>query len=68
MRSSLGRIAAAARDPDPDQAWKAARLAWREHGLALLNPEEIEKRVGWVAAQEARNIAEKCFGKRKVEE
>lgn len=67
VRSSLSRIAAQARDPDPEAAWEAARAAWQLHGLALLNPDEVERKLGWIAGQEAKLIAEKCFGKRKTE-
>jgi hypothetical protein len=67
MRSSLAHLAPMAREIQPDQAWNAASQAWHRDGLILLNPDEIEKRVGWVAARDARNLAELCFGKRKAE-
>lgn len=64
LRSSLAPFAGQSREPDPDTAWRAAKRAWHEHGFALLNPDEVERRFGWVAGQEARNLAEMCFGKR----
>lgn len=66
IRSSLAPHAAAMRDPDPDAAWAAAERVWQEHGFALINPDEVERRLGWIAGQEARNLAVKCFGPREV--
>lgn len=64
-RSSLASVAKFWREPDPDEAWRIAEAAWHEHGLALFNLAEVEKRKGWVAARSARNLAEQCFGRRK---
>ena len=65
MRSSLAPHAASMREIQPDQAWSAAARAWHDQGLILLNPTEVENRVGWVAARDARNLAEMCFGPRR---
>jgi len=65
LRSSLAPFAPSMRDIQPDQGWDAARRAWHDEGLILLNPAELESRVGWVAARMARNLAEQAYGKRK---
>ena len=65
IRSSLAPFAGSMRDADPDTAWALAERVWQEHGFALLNPDEVERRLGWIAGQEARNLATKCFGKRE---
>jgi hypothetical protein len=62
--SSLSRLKPIWRDPDPQQAWNAAQQAWREHGVVLLIPDQVEKRFGWVAARDAKNLGELCFGMR----
>lgn len=64
-RSSLAPFADLIREPDPDEAWEIARKGWHEHGVAVLNLGEVEKRRGWSAARKARELAEICFGKRK---
>lgn len=63
-RSFLAPYADSMREPQPDQGWQAAHDAWHTHGIVLLNLAEVEKRRGWVAAKQARNLAEQCFGKR----
>jgi hypothetical protein len=54
------------REPDPDGAWKFMAEKWHREGVVVLIPDEIERRKGWALAQNARNVAEECFGKRKV--
>ena len=39
VRSSLSSVAGACREPDPRAARKAARDAWHDGGLILINPE-----------------------------
>jgi hypothetical protein len=64
-RSSLSSAAAGCREPDQDRAWRIAGEAWREQGILVINPDEVEKRRGWIAGQEARNLGVKLFGERK---
>lgn len=66
MKSSLAPLAPLAREIQPDQAWEVAHAAWHDHGIVMLNLAEVETRRGWAAARQARNLAEQCFGKRKV--
>lgn len=61
LRSSLAPTAHLAREPDPAHARRAAREAWLNAGLILINPE-------WLGAwdrQQAVLLAEKLHGKRK---
>lgn len=64
LRSSLASIAARCRDPDPAAARRAARAAWHESGLILINPAWLN---GWADRRQAELLAEKLFGKRKAE-
>lgn len=65
MRSSLDPIGHLSNDPDLERSWEKMRSAWHEHGIVCLDPEQVELRVGWVAARMARNLGEQVFGKRK---
>ena len=65
VRSSLSRFAHLGREPDADEGWRVAKAAWHTHGLLLVNPAEAEKRHGWVAGREAKNLGEKLYGKRE---
>lgn len=59
--TSLTKFAASMRDPDPDGARKAADIAWREHGICVIFPDEchgLDRE--FVAA-----IANRLRGKRK---
>lgn len=62
VRSSLAGIAASCREPDPRSARKAAREAWQEAGLILINPEWLQS---WADRKQAELLAEKLHGKRK---
>lgn len=62
VRSSLARLAAGCREPDPANARKAARAAWQRDGLILINPAWL---VGWTDRKQAELLAEKLHGKRK---
>lgn len=60
--STLARFAHLGREPDPEGGRKAARDAWRDHGLILLRPEWLP---GWADRKQAELLAEKVHGKRK---
>lgn len=60
--SSLAKFAHLSREPDPAKARIAARQAWQNAGLILINPEWI---TGWADRQQAIILAEKLHGKRK---
>lgn len=62
VRSSLAGIAAGCREPDPRAARRAAREAWQEAGLILINPEWLQS---WADRKQAELLAEKLHGKRK---
>ena len=62
MISSLGRFAHLWKEPHNEHARAAAREAWQNTGLILINPEWL----GWVERQQAINLAEKLHGKRKA--
>ena len=61
-RSPLARFARLGHEPDPANARRAARLAWQDHGLILINPEWL---ASWADRKQAELLAEKLFGKRK---
>ena len=64
FRSPLGRYAPLMADADPSAHLRMAKKAWHENGIVILFPDQIEKDSGWSAAQEARNLATRCYGKR----
>lgn len=49
LRSPLAAVVANARDPDPDDARRAAAAAWHDHGIVLI-------RLEWLSAEPARRI------------
>lgn len=61
LRSSLGRLTAASREPDPAMAKRAARAAWHEHGIILIRADWFQS---WTDGKQAEILAEKLFGKR----
>ncbi|MEG3089518.1 hypothetical protein [Sphingomonas sp. PB4P5] len=61
-RSSLAPYAAFGRDPDPAAARKAARAAWHDHGIVLINPQWLN---AWADRKQAEILAEKLHGRRK---
>lgn len=61
QRSSLAGIAPLSRDPDPAKARRAAREAWQDHGLILINPEWL---TSWVDRAQAEQLAVKVHGRR----
>lgn len=61
-RSALAPLAGSMREPDPVKARKAARAAWHEHGLILINPAWLP---GWTDRAQAELLAVKLFGKRR---
>jgi hypothetical protein len=63
IRSTLARHIGAMRDPDPAAARRAARAAYHETGLILINPDWL---TSWVDQQALRNIADQVHGKRKT--
>jgi hypothetical protein len=65
VRSSLSNLKPVWRDPDPEAAFKRCKEAWHATGIVCLNPDEIEKTLGWARAQEARNLGEALYGKRR---
>lgn len=62
IRSSLSGLSAVCRQPDPAAARLAAREAWQNAGLILINPEWL---TGWADRKQAEILAEKLHGKRK---
>jgi hypothetical protein len=65
LRSSLaGRVAAAPADPTVLDAMR--RAAWRDQGVVMLRPDDIETRHPWLA-QAARSWAIEQFGNRKTD-
>jgi hypothetical protein len=64
VRSSLAGVAASCREPDPRAARKAARDAWHDGGLILINPEWLPS---WTDRKQAELLAEKLFGKRRTD-
>lgn len=60
--STLRKFAHLMHEPDNLHARTAAREAWQNAGLILINPSWL----GWVDRQQAVLLAEKLHGKRKV--
>ena len=64
MRSPLAPFAASMRDPDPDGVWCLGQKLWREHGLVVVSPDDVERRRGWGLGQQVRNLGVDLFGER----
>jgi hypothetical protein len=64
-RSPLGKFASSMREPNPQEAFEACRKAFHENGVVCLSLEEAERRLGWAAARQLRNLGEQAFGRRK---
>ncbi|WP_347269951.1 hypothetical protein, partial [Rhizorhabdus histidinilytica] len=64
MRSPLAPFASLGQEPDAAHARKAAREAYHAHGIVLINPEWLS---GWADRKQLEILAEKLFGKRKVD-
>lgn len=62
LRSTLAPYAHLSREPDPHAAREAARQAWQNAGLILINPAWL----GEWDRQQALILAEKLHGKRRV--
>lgn len=60
-RSPLAPYAASMRDPDPAAARRAARVAYHETGLVLINPDWL---AGWADRQQLIILADKVHGTR----
>jgi len=60
-QSSLAPYAGSMRDPDPAAARAAARKAWHDQGIILINPSWLP---GWADRKQAEILAEKIHGKR----
>ncbi len=60
--SNLARYAHLSREPDPAHARSAAKAAWHQHGLVLINLDWL----GWADRKQAEMLAEKLHGARKV--
>lgn len=60
-QSTLAPFARLGHEPDPAAARIAARQAWREHGLILINPSWLPS---WADRKQAEILAEKIHGKR----
>ena len=61
-RSTLAQFAPLMNEADATHARTAARQAWQNAGLILINPEWL----GWADRKQAELLAEKLHGKRKV--
>jgi hypothetical protein len=65
LRSSLaGRVAVGPADPTQLDAMR--RAAWRDQGVVMFRPDDIEPRHPWLA-QAARNWAIEQFGTRRTD-
>ncbi|QTH21981.1 hypothetical protein HRJ34_00105 [Rhizorhabdus wittichii] len=64
MPPPLARFATLGQEPDPAHARKAAHEAYHAHGIVLINPEWL---TGWADRKQLEILAEKLFGKRKVD-
>ncbi len=64
MATPLARFASLSEEPDPANARRAAREAYHAHGIVLINPEWLS---GWADRKQLEILAEKLFGKRKVD-
>lgn len=62
MNSPLARYASVNHEPDPAAARRAARAAWQDHGLILINLSWLQS---WADRKQAEMLAEKLHGKRK---
>ena len=62
MRSQLAPYAPAMRDPDPAAARRAARDAWHQKGLVLINPEWLQ---AWTDRKQLELLADKVHGARR---
>lgn len=60
-RSQLSELAPLLRQSDPSHGRAAAQVIWQQTGLIVINPQH----VGWVTGQQAIQLAEKIYGKRK---
>lgn len=60
-QSTLAPFARLHHQPDPAAAKRAAREAWHQHGLILINPTWLQN---WTDQKQAEILAEKLFGKR----
>jgi hypothetical protein len=63
VRSSLSSVAPLARDADPAKARAAAREAWLQHGLILINPDWL---TSWADRKQAEILAELLHGRRRA--
>lgn len=63
LSSTLSRFSNLMRDPDPDGAWKFAQELWQKHGIVVFVLSDVDRKRGWSAAKNARNLAENCYGK-----
>lgn len=61
-RSPLAPYAGSMRDPDPVAARRAARDAFHDSGLVLINPDWLRS---WADRKQLEILAEKVHGKRK---
>lgn len=60
MNSPLAKFSHLMREPHSEHARAAAREAWVNAGILLINPEWL----GWVERQQVINLANKLHGKR----
>ena len=63
FRTNLSQFAHLMRDENPDAAWEFAHKLWQEHGIVVLVLPDVERKRGWSAAKQARNLVETCYGK-----
>ena len=61
MRNPLARYADLHREPDPAEARRLARQAWRDHGIILLRVEWLQ---GWGDRTLLEQLTTKVHGKR----
>lgn len=61
MATSLTKFAASMRDPDPDGAQKVARQAWRERGILVIFPGQLNG----MDREFARALGDRIWGKSK---
>lgn len=63
LRSSLAPHVGRRDSPCPEQARRAARAAYHEHGIVLINPDWL---AGWADRQQLTILADKVHGPRRV--
>jgi len=62
MRSSLAKYAETMREPDPAKRRELAKQAWHEHGILVVLPEDMGRKVDHFIVE---GVARALYGKGK---